>query len=177
MRKIVLCLAISLDGYICDGHGGFAWISGHEDYTLDTPETDRFDEFLETVDTVVMGSIAYEDCILTGLASFDDKQIIVATTRDLEGRNNVLFVKGDICNEILKLKKQDGKDIFLFGGAGLVDNFMQNDRIDQYIIGIIPTLLGNGRKLFKGSYNEIKLHLQRFTVQDGIAILTYNKRK
>ncbi len=177
MRKIVLSLAISLDGYICDDNGGFEWISGHGDSNLNTSETDSFDEFLDTIDTVVMGSIAYEDCILTSLASFDDKQIIVATTRNLEGRKNVRFVKNDICNEIIELKKQEGKDIFIFGGAGLVDNFMQNDMIDKYIIGIIPTILGNGRKLFRGAHNEIKLHLERFTVQDGIAMLTYIQRQ
>ncbi len=54
---------------------------------------------------------------------------------------------------------------------------MNADIIDKYIIGIIPTLLGNGRSLFKGNYKEIKLHLDRVIVSDGITILTYSKRK
>ncbi|MDW7671950.1 MAG: dihydrofolate reductase family protein [Bacillota bacterium] len=177
MRKVVLNLAISLDGYICDNDGGFDWIGGHGDSNLDTIETDNFDTFLESVDTVVMGSIAYEDCVLTGLATFDDKQIIVATTRKLESRKNVRFINKDISSEILKLKNQEGKDLFIFGGAGLVENLMNADIIDKFIVGIIPTLLGKGRSLFKGTYNEIKLHLDRITVSDGITILTYSKRK
>ena len=177
MRKIILNLAISLDGYICDNTGGFDWITGHGDHSLDTTESDNFDVFLESIDTVVMGSIAYEDCVLTDLATFDDQQIIVATSRNLESRDNVRFVENDICDEILALKNQEGKDIFIFGGAGLADPFIKKDMIDMYIIGIIPTILGSGRKLFKGEHNEIKLHLKRSTIQDGILILTYTRRK
>lgn len=177
MRKIILNLAVSLDGFICDENGGFDWIKGHDDTSLDTAEKDDFEKFLEDVDTIVMGSIAYEDCVLAGLEAFDTKEILVPTHRVLESRQNVKFVDGDICEEVLALKMQEGKDIFIFGGAKLADQFVKQDLIDSYIIGIIPTLLGSGRKLFLGHPYEIKLHLEKLTVQDGIVIMTYNKRR
>ena len=176
MRKIVLNLAVSLDGYICDERGGFDWIKGHEDPQLDTAEKDDFEAFLESIDTIVMGSIAYEDCVLSGLDTFDSKQILVPTSRQLERKENVRFVTGDICEEVLALKEQEGKDIFIFGGAKLADQFVKKDLIDTYVIGIIPTLLGKGRPLFKGRPDEIKLHLKKLTIQDGIVIMTYERR-
>ncbi|MEK6266457.1 MAG: dihydrofolate reductase family protein [Clostridium sp.] len=176
MRKIILNLAISLDGYISDNNGGFDWIVGHGDNNNDSKETFDFSEFMGSIDTVVMGSKAYEDCVLSGLETYADKKIIVATSRDLEGRKNVEFVNGDICGRILDLKKKHDGNIWLFGGAGLADAFIKADIVDEYIIGIIPTILGNGRLLFKGEYSKIDLHLDKVTVNDGITILIYSKR-
>lgn len=176
MRKIILNLAISLDGYISDVDGGFDWIVGQGDNSIDTPEKFDFQVFIESIDTVVMGSKSYEDCILSGLQTFENQNVIVATTRKLEQQNHAEFINGDICKEILKLKEQDGKDIWLFGGAGLTDSFIREDIIDEYIIAIIPTILGKGRRLFIGDYPKIDLHLDKVSVNDGITVLTYSKR-
>ncbi len=62
MRKIVLNLAISLDGYIADKDGGFDWIKGNDDNRQNTENKFDFDEFLRLTEVVVMGSKAYEDC-------------------------------------------------------------------------------------------------------------------
>lgn len=175
MRKIILNLAMSLDGYISDLDGGFDWIVGHGDKN-DTDEVYDFDAFLQGIDTVVMGSVAYEDCILTGLTTFDNKDILVATSRDFEKRDQVTFVKSDICQKVLDLKKQEGKNIWLFGGAGLTDDFIRNNIVDEYVVAIIPTILGNGRRLFKGDYPKIDLYLKETQISEGIPILTYIKR-
>ncbi len=106
------------------------------------------------------------------------KKIIVATSREFEPKANVEFVNGDICKVILDLKEEEGgKNIWLFGGAGLTDPFIRQDIIDEYIIGIVPTVLGNGRRLFKGNYpKKIDLHLDSYSIDDGITMLTYSKR-
>ncbi len=176
MRKIILNLAISLDGYICDENGGFDWIVGHGEGGNNPTEAYDFDKFLDGVDTLVMGSTAYEDVVLSGLTTFDDKEIIVTTHRDLEAMRNVQFISGDICSKILELKGVDGRDIWLFGGAGLTDSFIRENIIDEYVIAIIPTILGNGRSLFKGVYPRIDLQLDEYTINDGITVLTYSKR-
>ena len=62
-RDIILNLAISLDGFICDEDGGFAWISGQGDVRADTADHFDFDGFLASCDTIVMGRKAYEDCL------------------------------------------------------------------------------------------------------------------
>lgn len=177
MRKIILNLAISLDGFISDNDGGFDWIRGQDDSSTDTKDRFDYDDFLQKIDTIVMGSKAYEDAVLTNLDTYSDKEIIVATTRDLEKRENVVFIQGDITKEILDLKEKEGKNIWLFGGGILTEPFIKKDLVDEYIIGIIPTILGNGRSLFKGNHDKIDLHLEEVTVNDGIVILIYRRRK
>jgi len=176
MRKIILNLAISLDGYICDENGGFEWIVGHGEGSNNPTEAHDFDKFLEGVDTLVMGSVAYEDVVLTGLTTFEDKEIIVATHKEIVAKENTRFISGDICRRILELKEVEGKNIWLFGGAGLTDSFIRENIVDEYVIAIIPTILGNGRRLFKGDYPKIDLHLDEYSINEGVTVLTYSKR-
>jgi len=177
MGKITLNLAMSLDGFISDNNGGFNWILGHHDSSNDTKDTFKFEDFLQEIDIIVMGSKAYEDVVLTNLDTYEDKEIIVATSRTLEKRENVMFIKGNITQQILTSKEKEGKNIWLFGGAILTDLFIKQNLVDEYIIGIVPTLLGSGRSLFKGHNEQIDLHLNRTTVTDSIVILIYSKRK
>lgn len=174
MRKIILNLAVSLDGYISDENGGFDWIVGHGD----NPGTEAYDfkGFMERIDTMVMGSVSYEDVILSRVDSYENKRILVATGRELKREEGVEFIKGDIVQQVVDLKDEEGGDIWLFGGAGLTDEFIRADVIDEYVIAIIPTILGRGRRLFKGDYEKIDLHLDEHIVSDGIPVLTYSRR-
>lgn len=74
-------------------------------------------------------------------------------------------------------KRKKGKDIFLFGGGGLADNFIKSNIIDEYIIGIIPTILGKGRPLFLENNPKIDLHLDQYIMDKGVVILRYSKDK
>lgn len=176
MRKIILNLAISLDGYIAGVDGGFEWIKGDGDSKHNTDNVFDYKAFTDSIDTIVMGSKAYEDCPEEALLEFSDKKILVATTRSLDVTSNVEIISGDICKYVLDLKKDDGKNIWLFGGAGSLDDFIKRNIIDEYIIGIIPIILGKGIKLFKENNPTIELHLDGFSMEDGIAMLRYSKR-
>ena len=77
-RDIILNLAISLDGFICDEDGGFAWIGGQGDSRADTAEQFDFDAFLASCDTIVMGRKAYEDCF-SSLPEAAEKRFLVAS--------------------------------------------------------------------------------------------------
>lgn len=178
MRKIILNLAISLDGYIADNDGGFAWIKGDGDTDSNTEKQFDFSKFTDQIDTLVMGKNAYFDCPAETLISFKSKKIYVATHQDLEKKyDNVEFISGDLCAKILKLRKEEGKDIWIWGGGYLADPFLKADIIDEYIIGIIPTILGEGKPLFLEKNPQIELNLNECTVQEGIVILRYTKRK
>lgn len=172
-RKIILNLAMSLDGFIVDKYGGFDWIKGDNDKTLDTDQFFRFDDFLDSVDVVVMGRKSYEDI---GVGDYSLKRVIVATSKKMKNHDNVEFVDNEIVDYIKEIKKSDGKNIWLFGGSGLTDNFMKADAVDEFIIGIIPVLLGEGKPLFYGGSPTVKLHLDSLTVKEGIVILKYSRR-
>ena len=172
-RKIILNLAISLDGYIASDDGGFDWIVGDGDSKLDTKNKWDYSEFLEDIDVVVMGKNCYDQNFYN---DFKDKKVYVATSKDIKNYENIHFINGDIVKTIEEERKNEGKDIFLFGGGGLVDNFIKADIIDEYIIGIIPTILGKGRPLFLGNNPQINLHLDEYITDSGVVILKYSKR-
>lgn len=176
-RKIILNLAMSIDGYISDEDGGFEWIVGENDNSKDTKEQFDFNEFLNTCDTIVMGRKSYEDIPEETFEEFKHMKIYVVTNSEFKvNRDNVEIINGDIVNKILKIREEEGKNIWIFGGAILADSFIKADVIDEYIIGLIPCILGKGRKLFLENNPNINLHLENYSFSDGIAILTYTKR-
>lgn len=172
-RKIILNLAISIDGYIASEDGGYDWIVGDGDNKLDTQNKWDFSKFLENVDVVVMGKNCYEQNLHN---DFKDKKVYVATSKNLKDYENIHFVNGDICKVIEDERKKEGKDIFLFGGGVVIDHFIKANIIDEYIVGIIPTILGKGRPLFLGNNPTINLHLDEYITEQGIVILKYSKR-
>lgn len=176
-RKIILNLAISLDGYICDEDGGFDWIVGQGDESSNMGSVLDFKEFIDTCDTVVFGRKAYEDNPEEGFDMIKDKRLVVVSNSiKSDSRFNTEFISGDIVNKILEIKREQGKNIWLFGGANLTDIFIKSDIIDEYIIGIIPCILGKGRKLFLDNNPTIKLQVQQCGVTDGIIMIRYSKR-
>ena len=171
--KIILNLAISLDGYIADENGGFDWIIGDGNNALNTDEKWDYDKFLEDIDVVVMGKNCYDQGFHK---DFIRKNVYIATSKEIENYENYHFINGDIVKIVKKLKNE-GKNIFLFGGGIVIDHFVKSDVIDEYVIGIIPTILGNGRKLFLENNPKIDLELQYYSVDSGVVVMKYLKRK
>lgn len=172
-RKIILNLAISIDGYISSEDGWFDWIVGDGDKNLDTDKKWDFNEFLDTVDVVVMGKNCYNQDLHK---DFKNKKVYIVTSKDLKDYENIHFIKGDIVKTIEKEKQKNGKNIFLFGGGKTIDPFIKANIIDEYIIGVIPTILGSGRRLFLENNPKIDLHLDEYITENGIVILRYSKR-
>lgn len=172
-RKIILNLAMSLDGYIADEAGGYEWIIGDGDATLDTDKKWSHESFLNQIDLVVMGKRCYEQKMHL---EFPKKKVYVATSESLSDFDNIHFINGNISEFLKEEKKKSGKDIYLFGGGQTIDALIKSDIIDEYIIGIIPTILGKGRPLFLGNSPMIKLHLEEYYIESGITILKYSKR-
>ncbi|WP_080023017.1 dihydrofolate reductase family protein [Clostridium thermobutyricum] len=172
-RKIILNLAMSLDGFIADEDGGYNWITGDGRDDLNTDEKWNYDEFLEEIDIVVMGKRCYDQGFHN---DYSNKTIYVATNEDLEDYDNVKFIKNDIDKFIMAEKEKEGRDIFLFGGGVTIDSFIKKDIIDEYIIGIIPTILGKGRPLFFNNNPKINLQLNKYIIDNGVIVLKYSKR-
>lgn len=171
--KIILNLAVSLDGYIANNDGGYDWIVGDGNFTLNTENKWSHDKFLENIDVVVMGKKCFDQDMHK---EYQDKEVYIATSKEIEDFENYHFINGDIVKEIEKLKNK-GKNIYLFGGGILIDSFVKADVIDEYVIGIIPTILGKGIKLFYDNNPKIDLNLEYYAVEDGIVIMKYSKRK
>ncbi|KGR74386.1 dihydrofolate reductase family protein [Ureibacillus sinduriensis] len=149
-RKIVVFIASSLDGYIATKEDSLDWL-----FEVEGEGDNGYSEFYETVDTVVMGKRTYDWLINQGLEEFPYKNKVcyVYTRSCLEDTENVKFVNGDVKEFVEKLKRKNGKNIWLVGGGELLQAFIQEEMVDEFIVTIAPTILGSGIPLFReGSY-------------------------
>ena len=172
MRKVVLYIAMSLDGYIADKDGGVSWLSGDGSKT---ENASSYDSFVQTVDTVIIGYTTYHQ-ITTELSPdiwpYDDKMSYVITHKKLENKENIVF-SDNLPELITKLKNEDGKDIWICGGAGIVNQLIDLNLIDRFCITVIPTILGNGIKLFSKHNEETKLKFVSSYGYHGMIDLVY----
>lgn len=170
--KIILNLAMSLDGYIAREDGGYDWITGDGDPALNSVDSYDFEAFLAGIDVVLMGGESYRQ----GFAKdYPTKTVYVATSKEEENTEHLRFIRGDIVS-IIQREKETGKKIYLFGGGKVIDPFIKADAIDEYNIAIIPIILGSGRKLFLENNPTLEMHLDAYHVSEGILAMTYSKR-
>lgn len=144
MRSITLYIAASLDGYIARPNGDIDWLTA-----FDNPAEDYgYGAFLDTVDTVLMGRLTYEQVLTFGDYPYPNQTGYVFS-RTQNGRDaHVTFVNEDVPSFVRQLQSQPGGVIWLVGGTGLNVEFMRHNLIDEYIISIIPVVLGEGIPLF-----------------------------
>ena len=173
MRKIIMNLAMSLDGFIANEDGSFDWIKGYEDSSLNTDNPYNYEMLLEDIDIVVMGKRCCEQDMHL---EFADKTVYVATHSSISDYDNLKFCSSEIVEVIKEEQQKQGKDIMLFGGGQLINAFLKADCIDEYIIGLIPVILGKGRPLFYGGHLPIELKLEEYMIDNGIVILRYVNR-
>lgn len=100
----------------------------------------------------------------------------VITHRQLSQTENIKFVQDNPCSVVEQLKSEEGRAIWICGGASIIQPLMQGGLIDEYYISIMPTILGSGIRLFEESQNEIKLKLVRTQSYNGITELVYSRR-
>jgi len=175
-RKIVLYIAMSLDGYIARINGSVDWLSGHGKVL----EVDNgYEEFYNNVDTIIMGRVTYEQ-VVNELSPdnwvYEGKNCYVFTKKEYETNEKVKFISGSITNFVSDIKNQLGKDIWLVGGGKLIHEFVRENLVDKYVITVIPTILGEGIPLFIKENPEIKLKLIKTQTVDGMVELTYVRR-
>lgn len=176
MKKVILFIAMSLDGYIADSEGKVGWLGGQGN---EEEMIDSYSEFVSHVDTVVMGWNTYEQ-VTTELSPgewvYGNLVSYVVTHRACPSTDMIRFTNEDPCSLIRELKKEEGKDIWICGGASLVRQLMAKDLIDVYYISVIPILLGEGIRLFGDKGRAIPLKLVKTQSYDGISDLVYEHR-
>jgi dihydrofolate reductase len=173
MRKIKLYLAISLDGYIARENGDIDWLEQFEN----SREDYGYKEFYKTIDVTIMGNKTYNQVLGFGEFPYKDKKNYVLTRRnDLEEAEFVKFINHDIIVFIKNLKTQNGNDIWLIGGAEVTELLHNNDLIDEYIIFIMPILIGRGIPLFTQNAKPSKFKLKfNKSYESGVIQLVYEK--
>lgn len=165
MRKVLLNVAVSLDGFIEDKNGAFDWCFTDQDYGMT--------EFMDRVDTVLFGRKSYEVMLQYDPNLYPGKNNIVFSST-LQKAENIELVHTDPAEKVRELKAQQGKDIFLFGGAVLMEALMKEKLVDEMHLSIHPILLGNGKPLFISAENRTQLKLLNTKTYDsGLVQLVY----
>jgi len=169
-RKIILYIAMSLDGYIAKPNDDLSFLS-----IVETEGEDYgYADFVATVDTVIIGRKTYE--WVTNQVEFPhaDKTAYVITRTPRSNRGKTFFYTGDLTELIRKLKSEPGKNIFCDGGAEIVNELLKNNLIDELIISVIPILVGEGTRLFKeGRPERILKLISTKTFDSGLVQLRY----
>lgn len=173
MRKIILQLAVSLDGFIEGPNGEYDWCFTDQDYGLT--------EFFTRIDALFIGRKSYElllnmgDNAIPGLPPLTE--YIFSTTLK-EARPGAVIINGSIEEEVQKIKRAEGKDIWLFGGASLTTSLLNLGLVDEISLAVHPIILGSGKHLFSDINNRVPLKLtDTKTYSTGLVSLTYDIKR
>ena len=173
MKEIILYIAASLDGYIADADNKIDWLTVYNG-------SYGYQEFLRSVDTVLMGRKTYEEVVRMGIPNPHPDQMNFIFTRNI-GRwtdtDNIHFTSDDPVLLAKKLKTREGKNIFLVGGGIVIAQLLEHGLIDEIILFIVPVILGKGIPLF----NEISHRAEFSTIsarpfEDGMIEICLKKK-
>lgn len=169
MRKTILFIASSLDGYIAKTNGSVDW--------LPVNCSSGYDKFYKSIDTVIMGKKTYDQVLTFGAYPYKDKKSYVLTRNDTQSNDENIELVNDVEKLTKTLLTSAGSNIWLVGGAEIITTFMNLGLIDEIILSIIPVVLGSGIPLFNNIQKETKLQLIKTTDYDALIELHYKVLK
>lgn len=176
MRKVSLFIATSLDGYIAKPNDDLSFLKivekEGEDY--------GYSEFTENIDTLIIGRKTY-DYVLKELGSshYDNgkRDVYVITRTEKPNVGRTTFYTGNLTDLVKQLQSENGKNIYCDGGSEIINELLKNDLVDEFIISIVPVLLGNGTRLFKDGRPEQELQfVSAKTYETGLTQLYYKRK-
>ena len=181
MKKVILNLAVTLDGFIEGPNGEVDWCILEDDMD--------FEGFVSDIDTIFYGKVSYD---VWGRYNPDDytseadkqlwkevhsKKKYVFSSQQ-RNDDNATFISNNIVSKVNEIKQEGGKDIWLYGGASLIKTFIENNLVDIYMISVHPIVLGNGKPLFEDMKERLNLDLIKTnTYVSGVVQLIYQQKK
>lgn len=179
MRKVILDLAVTLDGFIEGPNGEIDWciVDGEM----------NFDEFLSDIDTIFYGRIS---CDLWGKyqpeegASEAEKNLWKGVhskekyvfSRNAQQDDKVTFINSDIAEMVKEIKSREGENIWLYGGGSLITTFINLGLVDIFRLAVHPVILGAGKPLFSDIDQRVNLILDNIRAsKSGVTLLHYHR--
>lgn len=173
-RKVILYISMSLDGFIATQDDDLSFLSVVEQEGEDY----GYQEFVKTIDTYIVGRKTYTKIveIVGHFPQAKEYDCYVITRQAIKVQDGVTFFNGNIRELIENLRSKPGKNIYCDGGGEIVQLFMQEDLIDEYIVSIIPVILGQGKRLFLGHTFQRAISLMWEKKYDsGLVQLAYRR--
>jgi dihydrofolate reductase len=191
LRKIIVSMRVTLDGFIAGPNGEMDWMEEFLDEALANYES----ELQKTVDTTLFGRVTYEGfesfwpqvaldpASPKGLVEYANqlnamRKIVFSKTLSRVGWNNTTLVREIVPEEIIKMKQEPGRDMVIYGSASIVQTLTNAGLIDQYQLLVFPVVLGSGKPLFQDILHTVKLSLVSTKRHpSGVVVLTYRPKK
>ena len=184
MRKVILDLAVTLDGFIEGPNGEIDWCNMDE---ADDSDGSDFIDFVASIDTIFYGRISYElwgnfqpveeasQILKEVYKSIAGKTKYVFSTTKKDDTSTTIFINSNVRERVMEIKQQPGKDIWLYGGGKLITTFINLDLVDVYRLAVHPVILGSGKPLFKDLNERVKLKLiDAKGSKSGVVLLSYS---
>lgn len=179
MRHLIMWNMVTLDGFF---EGPESWDIGWLEHVWGEELEQLSIEQLTSADTLVFGRVTYQ-----GMAAYWPSatgevadlmngipKVVVSRTLARADWNNTRLVKGPVEEEVVRLKRQPGKNLLVFGSADLSSTLMRHGLIDEYRLGIVPIVLGGGTPLFKAGPDRTTMELvDARPLKSGCVILRY----
>jgi dihydrofolate reductase len=183
MRKLKLQMQMTIDGFVAGAEGQLDWMCTD----MDKLQLQLLKDLTESMDTILLGRkmtegfITYWENVVDNQPDspeypyakifVDTPKIVFSKTINSVNGKNATVENGDLIESINKLKKQEGKDIIVYGGANFVSELIKNNLIDELYLFINPTAIGNGLKIFTDRFKFILLSSTSYS--NGIVVNKY----
>ena len=188
MRKLKLQMSITVDGFVAGPKGELDWMDSN--MAMEDDKLLPYMNFLiDSSDTVLMGRkmtdefVNYWTNVVKDPKSRDyafakkmveTPKVVFTRTLDESRWPNTVLAKGDLVEEVNKLKNRPGTDLLVYGGAGFVSSLIKNDLIDEYHFLVNPVAIGEGMTIFGELGRYFKLKQIRATPYEcGITVHNY----
>ena len=149
--SVSLYISSTLDGYIARADGSIDWLT-----SIDDNDTDYgYANYYKTIDGLLMGSTTFEMICSLGPWPYADKPTFVFTRRNLQAEmQNVYFIVGDPQQVLSSADFSQFRRLWLVGGSTLIASCLKKGLIDEYVLTILPVILGHGLRLFSSPVPE-----------------------
>jgi dihydrofolate reductase len=185
MRKLKLQVQMSIDGFVAGPNGEMDWMV----WSWDDKLKNYVAELTESIDTILLGRkmaggfISHWTNVITkpdapdyaaAKKFVDTPKVVFSKTLGKSEWENTVIAKGDLVDEIKKLKNQSGKDIIVYGGASFNSALVKAGLIDDFHLFVNPVVLGKGMAIFKEINQKHNLRLEKsIPFECGITLLNY----
>ena len=188
MRNIVVSEFVSLDGVMEDPGGTEGFEHGGWTFRFGSAEQEQWKAAeLFRADALLLGRRTYQGFAaawptMLGTGAYGERMNglpkYVASTTLAEATWNAVLIKGDLAEELSRLKHEDGQDILVFGSGQLVHALSAQDLIDEYHLMVFPVVLGSGKRLFPEGGKSAALRLvESRPFPSGVVVLTYQSAR
>jgi dihydrofolate reductase len=190
MARLVAFTSVTLDGVMQapgrpdeDTRGGFEHGGWAAEYA-DEDSGKLAAEGMANTDALLLGRRTYEDLLeswnkqggpFKEMLNSSPKYVASTTLEEPLPWPNSTLIKGDVNQEVAKLRERPGKDIVVLGSGALLRGLMRDGLVDAYILLIHPLVLGTGQRLFDADVPDVRLRLQDSkTTATGVIVATYS---